>query len=324
MLLSLVALIIGFILDLLFGDPIWMPHIVRAIGNLISIIEKILRRIFPKNREGELIGGVFLVLFVLSISTGISIFILYLAGKINIYFKLFIESLICYQLLATKSLKDESMKVYKELEKDDLVEARKKVSMIVGRDTESLSNEGVTKATVETIAENISDGIIAPMLFMVIGGGSLGVFYKAANTMDSMVGYKNDKYLYFGRVAAKLDDVLNFIPSRVSAYLMIVSSLFMKLNSKNAYRIFKRDRFNHASPNSAQTEAVCAGALEVQLAGDAYYFGELYKKKTIGDCIREIRYDDIKITNRLLYITSTMGVVLFSIIKLMVIYLVLK
>ncbi|MBD7912992.1 MULTISPECIES: adenosylcobinamide-phosphate synthase CbiB [Clostridium] len=319
MLLSLVALIIGFVLDLFFGDPIWMPHIVRVIGKLISIIEKILRRVFTKNREGELIGGVFLVLLVISISTGISIFILYLAGKISIYFKLFIESLICYQLLATKSLKDESMKVYKELEKDDLVEARKKVSMIVGRDTDSLTKEGVTKATVETIAENISDGIIAPMLFMAIGGGAFGVLYKSVNTMDSMVGYKNDKYIYFGRVAAKLDDIFNFIPSRVSAYLMIISSLFIKLNTKNAYRIFKRDRFNHASPNSAQTEAVCAGALEVQIADDAYYFGKLYKKKTIGDDIRKIRYDDIKITNRLLYITSTMGIMVFSFIKIVVI-----
>lgn len=320
MLLSLVALIIGFILDLIFGDPIWMPHIVRAIGNLIIAIEKILRRVCPKNKEGELIGGVFLVLLVISISTGISIFILTIAGRVNIYFRLFIESLISYQLLATKSLKDESMKVYKELEKDDLVEARKKVSMIVGRDTESLTKEGVTKATVETIAENISDGIIAPMLFMAIGGGALGVFYKAVNTMDSMVGYKNDKYIYFGRVAAKLDDILNFVPSRVSAYLMIASTFFMRLNSKNAYKIYRRDRLNHASPNSAQTEAVCAGALEVQLAGDAYYFGKLYKKKTIGDDIRKIKYDDIKITNRLLYITSTMGIIVFSLIKIIIIF----
>jgi adenosylcobinamide-phosphate synthase len=235
-----------------------------------------------------------------------------------------LEGFICYQLLATKSLKYESMKVYKELKNNDLEGARNKVSMIVGRDTKALTEEGITKATVETIAENTSDGIIAPMIYMIIGGAPLGLFYKAVNTMDSMVGYKNDKYFYFGRASAKLDDVLNYIPARISAYLMIVASFILKMNGKNAYKIYKRDRYNHASPNSAHTEAVCAGALEVQLAGDAYYFGKLYKKKTIGDALRPIEYDDIRRANLLLYVTSIIGIILFSVMKSIILYTIIK
>ncbi len=319
MLVSLISLLIGFILDLILGDPYSFPHIIRYVGTLISKTEKLIRRIFPKSNKGELVGGVVLVLIVTIIPTGLTIIILKIAGSISVYLRIVIESLICYQLLATKSLKDESMKVYYELKKNDLKGARYMVSMIVGRDTESLNEEGVTKAAVETIAENTSDGIIAPMLYIIIGGAPLGIFYKAVNTMDSMVGYKNDKYLYFGRVAAKFDDILNYIPARISAYIMILACLFTKLNVKNAYKIYKRDRYNHASPNSAHTEAVCAGALEVQLAGDAYYFGKLYKKKTIGDAIRSIEYEDIKRANKLLYGTSILSIILFSVIKVIII-----
>ena len=321
MMISLVALLIGYILDLVFGDPYSFPHIIRLIGNLISKTEKILRRIFPKSNKGEFIGGIFLVIIVTTIPTLITILILKACGGLNIFLRLAVESFICYQLLATKSLKNESMKVYKELKRNDLEGARYKVSMIVGRDTKELTEEGVTKATVETIAENTSDGIIAPMIYMFIGGAPLGLFYKAVNTMDSMVGYKNDKYLYFGRGAARLDDVLNYIPARISAYIMIVASFLIKMNGKNAYKIYKRDRYNHSSPNSAHTEAVCAGALEVQLAGDAYYFGKLHKKKTIGDSLRPIEFEDIRRANILLYTTSIIGIILFSVIKSIIIIL---
>lgn len=319
MIISLVALLIGYILDLIFGDPYSFPHIIRLIGNLISKTEKELRRIFPKSNKGEFIGGIFLVIIVTAIPTLITILILKACESLNIFLRLAVESFICYQLLATKSLKDESMKVYKELKRNDLEGARYKVSMIVGRDTKSLTEEGVTKAAVETIAENTSDGIIAPMIYMVIGGAPLGLFYKVVNTMDSMVGYKNDKYLYFGRAAARLDDILNYIPARISAYLMIVASFLTKMNGKNAYKIYKRDRYNHSSPNSAHTEAVCAGSLEVQLAGDAYYFGKLHKKKTIGDSLRPIEFEDIRRANILLYTTSIIGIILFSIIKSIII-----
>lgn len=317
--ISLIALLIGFILDLIFGDPYFLPHIIRFIGNLISKTEQVLRKIFKGSKRRELVGGVFLVIVVTVIPVVSTILILKICESISIYLRLSVESFICYQLLATKSLKDESMKVYKELKNNDLKGARYKVSMIVGRDTKELTEEGVTKATVETIAENTSDGIIAPMIFMIIGGAPLGLFYKAVNTMDSMVGYKNERYLYFGRLAAKLDDVLNYIPARISAFLMIITCIFTKMNLKNAYKIYKRDRYNHSSPNSAHTEAVCAGALGVKLAGDAYYFGKLYKKKTIGDALNSIKFEDIKRANKLLYGTAILGIILFSIIKILII-----
>ena len=322
MTISLVALVMGYILDLIFGDPYWMPHPVIFIGNLISILEKVIRRFMPKTKRGEYIGGIILTVMVVSISMVIPLVIILMAKSINTYLALTVETFMCYQILATKSLKVESMKVYDELAKNDLPSARKAVSMIVGRDTKDLTFSGVAKAAVETVAENTSDGIIAPMIFIAIGGAPMGFFYKAINTMDSMVGYKNEKYMNFGRFAAKLDDVVNYLPARISAYQMILSSFFLRYDYKNAFKIYKRDRYNHASPNSAQTESVCAGALDVQLAGNAYYFGKLYEKPTIGDDIREINYDDIKKANRLLYCTSFISIVIISIIKITIILMV--
>ena len=322
MTISLVALVMGYILDLIFGDPYWMPHPVRFIGNLISILEKVIRRFMPKTKRGEYIGGIILTVMVVSISMVIPLVIILMAKSINTYLALTVETFMCYQILATKSLKVESMKVYDELAKNDLPSARKAVSMIVGRDTKDLTFSGVAKAAVETVAENTSDGIIAPMIFIAIGGAPMGFFYKAINTLDSMVGYKNEKYMNFGRFAAKLDDVVNYLPARISAYQMILSSFFLRYDYKNAFKIYKRDRYNHASPNSAQTESVCAGALDVQLAGNAYYFGKLYEKPTIGDDIREINYDDIKKANRLLYCTSFISIVIISVIKITIILMV--
>ena len=322
MTISLVALVMGYILDLIFGDPYWMPHPVRFIGNLISILEKVIRRFISKTKRGEYIGGIILTAIVVSISMVIPLIIILIAKTINKYLALIVESFMCYQILATKSLKVESMKVYDELAKNDLPSARKAVSMIVGRDTKDLTFSGVAKAAVETVAENTSDGIIAPMIFIAIGGAPMGFFYKAINTLDSMVGYKNERYINFGRFAAKLDDVVNYLPARISAYQMILSSFFLRYDYKNAFKIYKRDRYNHASPNSAQTESVCAGALDVQLAGNAYYFGKLYEKPTIGDDIREINYDDIKKANRLLYCTSIISIVIISVIKITIILMV--
>ena len=235
------------------------------------------------------------------ITSGAAWILLYAAGCIHPYVKFALSVLMCYQLLATKSLKTETMKVYDALKEGDLEKARHAVSMIVGRDTQALNEEGVAKAAVETVAENSSDGVVAPLLFLAIGGPVLGFFYKAVNTLDSMVGYKNDKYLYFGRFSAKLDDVLNYIPARISGLLLVAASPLAGLSISGAWRIWLRDRRNHASPNSAQTEAAAAGALEVQLAGDAYYFGKLYKKPTIGAPIRPVEYEDIRRMNRLMY-----------------------
>lgn len=314
---SFIALVIGFLLDLILGDPHWLWHPIRGIGNLISVTEKLLRRIFPKTKQGELLAGVLLVILVVGISAGIPTVLLVLVFRWNRYAGILLEAIMCYQLLATKSLKVESMKVHNALQAGDLEGGRQAVSMIVGRDTKSLSQEGIVKAAVETVAENTSDGSIAPIIYMAIGGPILGFCYKAVNTMDSMVGYKNDKYLYFGRAAAKLDDLVNYIPARISAYLMIVAAAIRGLPAKKAWSIYRRDRYNHASPNSAHTEAVTAGALEIQLAGDAYYFGKLYPKKTIGDNIRPVEIADIKKANELLYITAILGLLLCAGLKLL-------
>ena len=221
---GMMALLLGVFFDLLIGDPHCFYHPIRLVGNLISVTEKVLRAVFPKTEQGEKTAGVFLSVIVCSVTAGAVAAVLYLAGKIHPYLHLAVMALFCYWMLAAKSLKDESMKVYRELKKEDLKAARRAVSMIVGRDTDQLTAEGVTKAAVETVAENASDGVMAPLLYLAVGGPVLGAFYKAVNTMDSMVGYKNEKYLYFGRFAAKVDDVLNYIPARLSALFMVAAA----------------------------------------------------------------------------------------------------
>lgn len=255
-------------------------------------------------------------ILVILASAAVPMGILYLAEKFSPCAAFVLECFWCYQLLAARSLGKESKKVYKKLIRDDLPGARLAVSMIVGRDTENLTVEGVTKATVETVAENTNDGVIAPLIYMLIGGPILGFVYKAVNTMDSMLGYKNEKYLYFGRVAAKMDDVAGFIPARISALLMILASCLLGMDGKNALWIWKRDRRKHASPNAAQTEAVCAGALQVQLAGDAWYFGVKHEKETIGDPIRKIEPKDILRSEKLMIGTEVLTFLLFGGIRL--------
>lgn len=308
---SMYALAAGFLIDLIAGDPRWLYHPVCLIGKLISVLEKALRKVFPKTNKGELAAGTIEVILVCLLCGGIPFVVLYFLYAISPVAGWILETFWCYQLLATKSLKTESMKVYDRLKNGTIEEARYAVSMIVGRDTKALTEEGVTKAAVETVAENSSDGIIAPMFYMAIGGVWLMFLYKGINTMDSMLGYKNEKYLYFGRCAAKLDDVVNYIPARISGWLMVLACVFVKLDIKNAANIYRRDRRNHASPNSAQTEAAMAGALDVQLAGNAYYFGKLYEKPTIGDAVRPVETEDIKRANRLLYATAILGVLVF-------------
>ena len=318
MMVKILALPAGFVLDLIFGDPRWLYHPVCLIGKLISLLEKGIRRIFPKSQKGELAGGCLEVLLVCGLCFLVPFGILHVLYGWQPWLGFLLETFWCYQLLATKSLKTESMKVYDRLVNGTLEEARYAVSMIVGRDTKSLTPEGVTKAAVETVAENASDGIIAPMFYMAIGGAPFMFLYKGINTMDSMLGYKNDRYLYFGRCAAKLDDAANYIPARVSGWLMVAGTLFVGLDTKNAAKIYRRDRRNHASPNSAQTEAAMAGALDVQLAGNAYYFGKLYEKPTIGDAIRKVEAEDIPRANRLLYSTSVLGMVVYLVLRLAV------
>ncbi len=306
------AFLAGFILDLFVGDPIGFPHPVRWIGNLISYLTEFFLNKAERTLEPEKTNklkrryGLIMVIIVITISAGICFAIIHVAYTLNSILGVIIETVITYQCIATKSLYVESMKVYKALKSQGLDAGRKTVSMIVGRDTACLDEKGVIKAAVETVAENTSDGIIAPLIYLAIGGPVLGIAYKAINTMDSMVGYKNEKYMDFGRAAAKLDDVVNFIPARVSAVLMIIGCLFLgrDYSMTGAFRIFKRDRFNHASPNSAQTESVCAGALGIQLAGPASYFGKIVDKKYIGEPIRSVELDDIKRANILMLATA--------------------
>ena len=299
------AVLGGFVLDCRFGDPAWLPHPVVYMGKAISKLEKFLRPRLPKTPQGELLGGA-IVAFCLPVGTFLLTgLVCWGAARLHPLLGLAVQMFWCGQALAARGLVQESTNVYKELKKPDLPGARKAVSRIVGRDTAELTAEGVTKAAVETVAENASDGVIAPLLYMLIGGAPLALTYKAINTMDSMLGYKNEKYLYFGRVPAKLDDVANYLPSRLAALLWVAAAAFTHNDAKGAWKIWRRDRRRHASPNSAQTESACAGALGVQLAGPAYYFGQYYPKLTIGDALRPIEPEDILRANRMMYVASS-------------------
>ena len=314
--MTLGAIVAGFILDLIFGDPHWLPHPICLIGNLIGFLEKNLRRLLAPGETALLLGGALMVVIVLTLSYAVPYAVLMLAEQVSPWLRFALETIMFYQIFATKCLRDESMKVYTALHNNDLADARVKLSWIVGRDTKELTAEEVTKGAVETVAENTADGIIAPMLYMFIGGAPLAFLYKGINTMDSMVGYKNDKFLYFGRCAAKLDDLANLIPARITGLVMILASYFLNLNAAGAWKIFWRDRYNHLSPNSAMTESVTAGALNIQLGGDHYYFGKLVHKDTIGDNIRQVVPEDIVAANNLLYMTAVISLLLFSLVYL--------
>ena len=324
-----VAMIAGFALDAALGDPHGWPHPVKLIGKQIDFEEGLLRKYvfaeaekagdaWPLDRvQTERLGGAALTADVAMAAPLVTWGALKLLDKVHPVCALVGESILCYQFLAARSLRDESMKVYDALEAGDLPAARKAVGMIVGRDTESLDEEGVAKAAVETVAENVSDGVVAPLLFMSLGGAPAAAFYKAVNTLDSMVGYKNERYANVGTASAKLDDVLNFVPARVSGALMCAAAQLTGLDAKGAWRIFKRDRRNHTSPNSAHTEAACAGALDVQLGGGHYYFGEYVEKPTIGDDVRPIETEDIKRANKLMYATAGLGLGVAAVLGLM-------
>ena len=299
-------------MDLIFGDPHWLPHPICLIGNMIGFLERNLRKLLAPNPTALLAGGALMVIIVLVVSFAVPYYILQLAETVSPWLRFGLETIMFYQIFATKCLRDESMKVFTALDNNDLADARMKLSWIVGRDTKNLSAEEVTKGAVETVAENTADGIIAPMLYMFLGGAPLAFLYKGINTMDSMVGYKNDKYLYFGRCAAKLDDLANLIPARIAGLVMIIATFLVGLNGPGAWKIFWRDRYHHLSPNSAMTESVTAGALNIQLGGDHYYFGKLVHKETIGDDIRPVCPQDIMQANRLLYMTAVVSLILFA------------
>ena len=302
----LYALLLGFLLDCLLGDPQGFPHPIVAIGKLIAWLEKRLRRLFPGTKAGELAAGAVLWILTVGVSFLVPYVLLRLAGRVSPWLRVALQSVFCWQILAARSLQTESMKVYTALKTGTLADARRAVSMIVGRDTQQLDADAVARAAVETVAENCSDGVIAPMLFFALGGGPLAFVYKAVNTMDSMLGYVEMPYKNIGCVPAKLDDVFNYLPARISGIAMLLAGGLLKLDFQNGLRIFKRDRYNHASPNSAQTESVCAGLLGLRLAGDACYHGVLHKKKYIGDALRPIEPEDIPRACKLMYGTTVL------------------
>ena len=313
-----IVAVLAYLLDLVFGDPYWMWHPICAIGNLVSYLRKWAKKAGKGEKGRELFFGGVLVAITLVVSTMTAVLVLLVANAIHPAVGFVVEVIIAYQRFAAKSLKTESMKVYDALAKNDIEGGRTAVSMIVGRDTASLTEEGIIKAAVETVAENSSDGVVAPLFYLILFGVPGMVCYKAINTMDSMVGYKNETYLYLGRAAAKLDDMANYIPARLSGLYLITASFLLGYDGKNAWKMFVRDRYNHASPNSAQTESAMAGALGVGLAGDAYYFGTLYKKKTIGDAKQPIQFGHIKDANRMLYGMSFLAVVSMAAVRVLV------
>ena len=313
--LILLAAVCGFLLDLLLGDPAWMPHPVVMMGKLIDRAERAIRPRLPATPSGELWGGLLVAILLPVTTLVITGGVCALTYRIHPALGFLMQTLWCWQALATKGLASEAANVQKELDRDDLPAARKAVSRIVGRDTQALSAEGVTKAAVETVAENFADGVAAPMLYMFLGGAPLALVYKSVNTMDSMLGYKNEKYLYFGRCAAHLDDIAGYVPARLAALFWIAAAGVTGHSASGSWRIWRRDNRNHASPNSAQTESACAGALGVQLAGPAWYFGEKYDKPTIGDALRPVEPEDIHRANKMLYAAGTLMLLVCAVIR---------
>ena len=313
----LYAALCGFALDLLLGDPAWLTpvHPVVLMGRAITALEKLLRALFPKTVRGEKAAG---ALMALLMSAGTFILCKLIVKLLNGLYpplSFALEVIWCWQALAVRDLKVEAMRVQKALETEGLEAARKAVSRIVGRDTEALDEKGVARAAVETVAENFSDGVIAPLAYMLLGGAPLALVYKAINTMDSMVGYKNARYLHFGRVPAKLDDAANYLPSRLAALLLIAAARLTGEDAASAWRIWRRDRRKHASPNSAQCEAAMAGALGLRLCGPASYFGVKHDKPWIGDRRREIVPGDISRACRLEYTGALLGLAVLGMVR---------
>lgn len=311
------AIIIGFFIDCILGDPQNPLHPIRFLGYINNLGISLYDKLNIKKAKIQFIYGMLMNIFILFFVFFIFFYLVYIFYKINFYLGICFEIIMSYFIIAPKCLYTESMKVYKALKNNDIEKARLYLSYIVGRDTKNLKEEKIIKATIETIAENLSDGVIAPLIFLAIGGVPLGMVYKAVNTLDSMVGYKNEKFMYFGKFSAKLDDVFNFIPARISALLMIIATLILRLNIKNAIKIYIRDRYNHLSPNSAHTEAVCAGALSIQLGGASTYKGKVVEKKTIGNNIKNASLNDILIANRLMYVSTIILIIILLILFLL-------
>ena len=310
--MNILSIYIGYIIDLIIGDPYSFPHPVIYIGKLIKCLENNIRKVFKKEKYLKFAG--FILWFITVGLTYVLTYLIIKLSKFNSITFLIVNSFIIYTTLATKCLKDEAIKIYNILKSGDIYESRKQLSYIVGRDTNSLNEAEIIRATVETVAENTVDGIISPMFYAFIGGAPLAMAYKAINTLDSMVGYKNDKYINLGFASAKIDDIANYIPARVCIIFMTIASLILRFNYKNCFKISIRDRKNHKSPNCAYPEGAVAGALGIQLGGTNIYFGKPVYKPTIGDKYREIEIEDIKKTNKIMYLSSILSLIIFTLI----------
>ena len=310
--MNILSIYIGYIIDLIIGDPYSFPHPVIYIGKLIKCLENNIRKVFKKEKYLKFAG--FILWFITVGTTYLLTYLIIKLSKFNSSTFLIVNSFIIYTTLATKCLKDEAIKIYNILKSGDIYESRKQLSYIVGRDTNSLNEAEIIRATVETVAENTVDGIISPMFYAFIGGAPLAMAYKAINTLDSMVGYKNDKYINLGFASAKIDDIANYIPARVCIIFMTIASLILRFNYKNCFKISIRDRKNHKSPNCAYPEGAVAGALGIQLGGTNIYFGKPVYKPTIGDKYREIEIEDIKKTNKIMYLSSILSLIIFTLI----------
>ena len=310
--MNILSIYIGYIIDLIIGDPYSFPHPVIYIGKLIKCLENNIRKVFKKEKYLKFAG--FILWFITVGLTYVLTYLIIKLSKFNSITFLIVNSFIIYTTLATKCLKDEAIKIYNILKSGDIYESRKQLSYIVGRDTNSLNEAEIIRATVETVAENTVDGIISPMFYAFIGGAPLAMAYKAINTLDSMVGYKNDKYINLGFASAKIDDIANYIPARICIIFITIASLILRFNYKNCFKISIRVRKNHKSPNCAYPEGAVAGALGIQLGGTNIYFGKPVYKPTIGDKYREIEIEDIKKTNKIMYLSSILSLIIFTLI----------
>ena len=320
-LILVIKIWIAYVLDLIFGDPQNIIHPVQIIGKMINIGEKsLLGKKYKSDRKYKFFAGMILNITVISLTYGIN-YLIHRTSENSIIFTV-AEIYLMYTIFSINSLAREGNRVYNILKEGNIERARKDLSYLVSRDTETMDEKMIIRSTMETISENTVDGIVAPMLYMFLGGLPLSMTYKAINTFDSMVGYKNEKYMDFGKFSAKLDDVANFIPARITGILIVIASMILGYDYKNSLKIFIRDRKNHSSPNSGHAEAGVAGALGVQFGGKVSYFGKEVDKPVIGDKIKDFELEDIKKNIKIMYVASFLSLVVFSVISVGIYFLI--
>ncbi|MBU5312440.1 adenosylcobinamide-phosphate synthase CbiB [Tissierella carlieri] len=308
----LISIILAVIIDFIIGDPYSFPHPVKLMGRMIAFEEKLARKI-ARSKKGLKFAGFIIVIINISLGFITPYLLLKLIKEYKVLY-IIVNTYLIYTCIAARCLHYEAMKVSKALD-IGIEEARIRLSYIVGRETKNLSEQEIIRATVETVAENTSDGVIAPLFYIILFGASGGLAYKFINTMDSMLGYMNDKYIDLGYFPAKVDDIFNYIPSRITGILMCLGSLG-RFHIKNGFKIMIRDKKNHKSPNCAYPEGAVAGLLDIQLGGNNYYHGKLVEKPTIGDKVEEIRKIDIKNTIEIMYRSEVLLLIIHIVIQL--------